>query len=268
VIQENRATPKSNHFDYWRWLKPALQATALMVMGNHSAPRSGSLRDRPQPQANQIPEWLITQGMPAHATETRYYYSKTQWISRFDWIDPTHPKGRNKTLRQCHAKLNGKVKWSKGDSQWLPYRFDEALSVSPFANAQNAQKPLAPSPSFANAQGNQWLLVVEGEGCVETARSLGLAAITWQGSSWTEAEILPPLQRIKDSGFHGIVKFRDNDGEGEDKAKKLQLYGHKVGLNLIVFCEQLRTGNFGRSHAGSGIPILVTEGSAAALMFL
>jgi hypothetical protein len=75
---------------------------------------------------------------------------------------------------------------------------------------------------------------VEGEPCVETARSLGLAAITWQGSSWTEQEILPPLQRLKDSGFHGIVKFRDNDGEGEEKAKKLEGLGSKAGLDVIV----------------------------------
>lgn len=75
---------------------------------------------------------------------------------------------------------------------------------------------------------------MEGEECVETARSLGLVSITWQGSSWTEAEILPPLQRIKDCGFHGIVKFRDNDAEGEDKAEKLEGLGSKAGLEVIV----------------------------------
>ena len=190
--------------------------------------------DRPQPKPNQVPQWLIDQGIPYHANETRYSYSKTQWVIRYDWENPKNPKGHCKTIRQCHLKADGKVKWSKGDSQWLPYRFDEAISVSPFANAQNAQKLLTPSPSFANAPKNQWLLVVEGEECLETARSLGLVAITWQGSSWTEAEILPPLQRLKNSGFLGIVKFRDSDGEGEDKAKKLQLYGHKVGLDVIV----------------------------------
>jgi hypothetical protein len=189
--------------------------------------------DRPQAKPNQVPQWLIDQGIPYHARETRYCYSQSQWVIRYDWVNPKNSKGHCKTIRQCHLKADGKVKWSKGDANWLPYRFEEALEVCSVANAPEIEKAIAP-PSVANAPKNKWVLVVEGENCVEAARSLGLVAITWQGSSWTEGEILPPLQRLKDSGFHGIVKFRDNDGEGEDKAKKLQLYGHKVGLDVIV----------------------------------
>jgi putative DNA primase/helicase len=146
--------------------------------------------DRPLPKAHQIPQWLTAQGVPAIATETRYYYSKTQWVSRFEWPDLNHPKGHDKTIRQGHCKNNGKQKWSKGEGEWLPYRMEEAS---------------------VHAKG-KWLLAVEGEECVETARSLGLAAITWQGSSWGETAIASHLQQLKDEGIVGIVKFRDNDG--------------------------------------------------------
>jgi hypothetical protein len=76
--------------------------------------------DQPKPKANQVPPWLVEKGVPSHATETRYYYSQSQWVSRFDWKDPSHPSCHEKTIRQCHRKPNGKVKWSKGDRSWLP----------------------------------------------------------------------------------------------------------------------------------------------------
>ncbi len=34
--------------------------------------------DCPRPETNTIPEWLQKQGIPASATQTRYWYSKTQ----------------------------------------------------------------------------------------------------------------------------------------------------------------------------------------------
>jgi hypothetical protein len=84
--------------------------------------------DRPKAKPNQVPLWLIEKGVPAHATETKYFYSDSQWVSRFEWTDPHHPKGHDKTIRQCHRKPNGKVKWSKGEQEWLPYRIDEAIA--------------------------------------------------------------------------------------------------------------------------------------------
>ncbi|PSF27080.1 hypothetical protein C7H19_25040 [Aphanothece hegewaldii CCALA 016] len=170
------------------------------------------VNDRPLPKSNQIPQWLIAQGVPVHATETRYFYSKTQWVSRFEWKDTSHPKGHDKTIRQGHNKLNGQPKWSKGEAEWLPYRFEEAVN---------------------NAKG-KWLLAVEGEESVEVARSLGLAAITWQGSSWGESTIAAHLQQLKEKGILGIVKFRDNDAEGKEKAKKLTLAGQKADLPIII----------------------------------
>jgi putative DNA primase/helicase len=110
--------------------------------------------NQPKPKTNQVPLWLLEKGIPAHATETCYHYSSTQWVSRFDWKDPNHPKGHDKTIRQCHRKPNGKVKWSKGDSSWLPYRMDDAIAFGK----------------------DKWVLGLEGEACVEAARSMGLVA--------------------------------------------------------------------------------------------
>jgi putative DNA primase/helicase len=137
----------------WKYLKDAIDGRAIFVIENakrsnrvHKSKPSASVKqtvnhqnltlaklptiptDRPLPKSNPVPQWLVSQGVPASATETRYHYSKTQWVSRFEWLDPNHPKGHDKTIRQGHYKRNGQPKWSKGDGEWLPYRFDEAIT--------------------------------------------------------------------------------------------------------------------------------------------
>jgi hypothetical protein len=168
--------------------------------------------DQPKPKANQVPPWLLEKGIPAHATETRYYYSPTQWVSRFDWKDPSHPKGHNKTLRQCHRKPNGKVKWSKGENEWLPYRIDEAIAHGK----------------------DRWVLGLEGETCVEAARSLGLVAITWQGSSWSAEELTAGLTKLKDSEVKGLVFLPDNDEAGRKKAESVLKAAEAIDFPVLV----------------------------------
>lgn len=168
--------------------------------------------DQPKPKPNQVPNWLIEKGVPIHATETRYYYSQNQWVSRFDWKDPNHPKGHDKTIRQCHRKPNGKVKWSKGDLEWLPYRIDDA---------------------FALGKG-KWVLGLEGETCVEAARSLGLIAITWQGSSWSTEELTAGLTKLKEAGVAGLVFLPDNDEPGRKKASDVVAAGESVRFPILV----------------------------------
>jgi hypothetical protein len=168
--------------------------------------------DQPKPKANQVPPWLVEKGVPAHATETRYYYSQSQWVSRFDWKDPNHSKGHDKTIRQCHRKPNGKVKWSKGDSSWLPYRMDDAIAFGK----------------------DKWVLGLEGEACVEAARSLGLVAITWQGSSWSTEELTAGLTKLKNAGVKGLVYLPDNDEPGRAKADSVVSAGELVQFPVLV----------------------------------
>jgi putative DNA primase/helicase len=163
----------------------------------------------PQAESNTIPEWLKSQGVPPQATQTRYWYSKTQWVSRFEW---TTPEGKEKTIRQGHIKSNGLREWKKGSKDWRAYRLSEAI---------------------AHCRG-KWVLSVEGEGCVETARALGYSAVTWQGSNWNEKAIAPDLIKLIASGAAGLIYFPDHDEAGEKKAELVKLACQSVNLPCLI----------------------------------
>ena len=84
--------------------------------------------DIPQAVESEIPRWLVKQGVPASATETKYWYSENQWVSRFGWIDETKEKGTDKTFRQAHLLPDGKTKWNKGSQRWSAYKLSEAIA--------------------------------------------------------------------------------------------------------------------------------------------
>ncbi len=153
--------------------------------------------DCPQAETNTIPEWLVKQGVPASAEETRYWYSKTQWVSRFEW---STKEGKSKTIRQGHIKSNGLIQWKKGGFDWRAYKLSEVVKYCQ----------------------DKWVLSLEGEGCVETARALALCGITWQGSNWKEKAIVSDLTKLKQSGAAGLVYFPDRDRAGEKKAELVQ----------------------------------------------
>ncbi len=155
-----------------------------------------------------IPAWATEKyGIPQECEgEIIYEYSTTQWVSRYEWSDPTHPKGRKKHPHPKHLDNKGKGQWNKGKSQWQAYRIEEAI-----ANCQD-----------------KWILALEGENCVEAARTLQLAAITWQGGSWTEEEIEIALKKLKNNGALGLIVPRDNDQAGIKK-----------GLLILEVCSQL-----------------------------
>ncbi|MDJ0596730.1 MAG: hypothetical protein QNJ72_43345 [Pleurocapsa sp. MO_226.B13] len=66
---------------------------------------------------------------------------------------------------------------------------------------------------------DKWVLGLEGEGCVETARRIALSAITWQGSNWKEKAIGSDLTKLINAGAAGLVYFPDRDEAGEKKAE-------------------------------------------------
>src|SRR4028119_1437796 len=69
------------------------------------------------------------QGVPHNAAQITYSYSPTQKVLRFEWLDPTHPKRRDKTYRQVHINPNGKEVWSKGDARWPAYLINEIVEL-------------------------------------------------------------------------------------------------------------------------------------------
>ena len=153
--------------------------------------------EAPVPEQKPIPAWLVKQGIPPEAKETRYWYSKTQWVSRFEWLTP---EGKEKTIRQGHVKSNGLIQWAKGSKGWCAYKLREAV--------QNCT--------------DKWVLGVEGEGCVESARVIALSAITWQGSNWDKKNISSDLIKLKESGAKGLVYFPDHDETGKKKAELVE----------------------------------------------
>lgn len=118
--------------------------------------------------------------------ETWYDYGNSCRVHRYYEDDEKF------TIPYCNGSRG------KGDRMWLPYRSNEI--------------------AFAR---DRWLLVVEGEKCVEYARSLGLVAITWQGSSWTPPNFMMTIIMLRSAGVRGIVYWPDYDIPGFKKAEKL-----------------------------------------------
>ena len=168
--------------------------------------------DLPNINQSTIPDWLVKQGVPATATETKYWYSSTQWVSRLDWVDESKPKGKDKTFRQGHILASGKTKWTKGKQRWKAYRLDEAIDLCQ----------------------DRWIIGVEGEKCVEALRGIGLTAITWQGSNWNQADMEIDLAELKKAGAVGLAYFPDNDAAGINKATAVKLAAMKVGLEVVI----------------------------------
>ena len=166
--------------------------------------------DAPTLLTTSIPDWLVKQGVPATATQTRYWYSKTQWVSRFEW---TNADGTlEKTIRQGHIKSNGLVEWKKGSKEWRAYKLSEATKYC----------------------ADKWVLGVEGEGCVESARTRAIAAITWQGSNWEISRIVKDLTKLIGAGAAGLAYFPDNDETGAKKAKLIESACDRVGLSCLI----------------------------------
>ena len=201
--------------------------------------------DLPQAESKEIPQWQQKQGIPATATQTRYWYSKTQWVSRFEWttstrrqraegrgqkdfdqhltadsqiidcgeeFEPRTKKVKQKTIRQGHIKSNGLVEWKKGSKDWRAYRLSEAVKHC----------------------AGKWVLAVEGEGCVETARAIALCAITWQGSNWKVSRIVKDLTILIEAQAAGLVYVPDRDSAGEKKAEVVLSACQEVDLPCLI----------------------------------
>ena len=169
-------------------------------------------QDRAETNQSSIADWLQKQGVPATATETKYWYSSRAWVSRFDWEDESKPKGRDKTFRQGHILASGKIKWNKGKQRWKAYKLDEAISLCT----------------------DKWIIGVEGEKCVQALRGIGLSAITWQGSNWNQKDMAADLTQLKEAGAVGLAYLPDNDAAGMNKAQAVQLAAMKVGLSVVI----------------------------------
>lgn len=106
-----------------------------------------------------------------------------------------------KGIRPQHFK-DGRMTNGKGNRpwEWQAYRIDEALQ---------------------HCKG-KWVLVVEGEKCVEVARQHQIVAITWQGGSWTDEDMTMTFTQLKKAKAEGVIFFPDHDEAGYSKASRFE----------------------------------------------
>jgi putative DNA primase/helicase len=180
--------------------------------------------DCPQPHT----PTFMPDGVPSHATQVTYEYGEGKRIDRYEWEDPESPKGRSKTHRQSHVNSKGEVIWQKGDAPWKMYRSSEIVNTFISAMAEGGL-------SEGKAIG---ILVLEGEANVELARSIGLAAITWQGSCWSDSDIDVGLADFASfqtpNSIPVVVQMRDNDAEGIKKAETVRSGCAKRGIPYVL----------------------------------
>jgi len=76
---------------------------------------------------------------------------------------------------------------------------------------------------------------MEGEPNVDLARSFGIAALTMQGSNWSDVEIEIMLEALRATGKNVVLaKLRDNDDEGIRKGQKIWLVAQHIQFPCAV----------------------------------
>jgi putative DNA primase/helicase len=185
-------------------------------------PLGAKLLRLPAPGQSPQPEQLAEDApkrVPRNAVQTTYEYSPTQKVVRYEWPDETNPKGHSKTYSQFHIDPDGKKVWTKGDARWPAYRIDEVIEV--LKTVPDDEPVVIP--------------VLEGEKNVEIARRIRLAAVTLQGSNWSDPETQRMLEALRATGKNvSIAKLRDNDDRGIEKSQSVSLVARHIQFPCLV----------------------------------
>jgi len=157
--------------------------------------------------------------VPHNAVQITYEYSPTQNVVRYQWSDTTKPKGRDKTFSQFHIDPDGKKVWTKGDAPWPAYRIDEVVEL--LKTIPDSQPVVIP--------------MLEGENNVEIARRIRLAALSLQGSNWSDREIQKMLEALRATGKNvSIAVIGDNDETGIKKGKSVWLVARHLKFPCLI----------------------------------
>jgi putative DNA primase/helicase len=185
-------------------------------------PLGATLLRLPEPGQSPQPEPLAKDApkrVPNNAVQTTYEYSPTQKVVRYEWPDETNSKGHSKTYSQFHIDPDGKKVWTKGDARWPAYRIDEVIEV--LKTVPDEEPVVIP--------------VLEGEHNVEIARRIRLAALTLQGSNWSDPEIQRMLEALRATGKNvSIAKLRDNDDRGLEKGQSVSLVARHTQFPCLI----------------------------------
>ena len=185
-------------------------------------PSGTKLLRLPEPGESPQPEQLAKDApkrVPRNALQTTYEYSPTQSVVRYQWPDATNPKGYDKTFSQFHIDPDGKKVWTKGDARWPAYRLDEVIEI---LKTVSNDDPIG-------------VAMLEGEGNVELARSIRLAALTLQGSNWSDPETQKMLETLWATGKNiSLIIIRDNDDTGIKKGAGIGLVARHIQFPCLV----------------------------------
>jgi putative DNA primase/helicase len=185
-------------------------------------PLGAKLLRLPAPGQSPQPEQLAKDApkrIRRDAVQITYEYSPNQGVVRYQWPDATNPKGYDKTFSQFHIDPDGKKVWTKGDARWPAYRIDEVIEV--LKTVPDAEPIVIP--------------ILEGEHNVEIARRIRLAAITLQGSNWSDPEIQKMLEALRATGKNvSTAVIHDNDDTGIKKGKGIGLVARHIQFPCLV----------------------------------
>src|SRR4028118_850636 len=157
--------------------------------------------------------------VPRNAVQITYEYTPTQKVVRYEWPDETNPKGHSKTYSQFHIDPDGKKVWTKGDARWPAYRIDEVVEL--LKTIPDSEPVVIP--------------MLEGENNVEIARGIRLAALTVQGSNWSDLEIQKMLEALRATGKNvSIAVIGDNDDTGIKKGKSVWLVARHLKFPCLI----------------------------------
>jgi len=185
-------------------------------------PLGAKLLRLPAPGQSPQPEQLAKDApkrVPYNAVQITYEYTPTQNVVRYQWPDATKPKGRDKTFSQFHIDPDGKKVWTKGDAPWPAYRIDEVVEL--LKTIPDSEPVVIP--------------MLEGENNVEIARDIRLAALTLQGSNWSDPEIQKMLEALRGTGKNvSIAVIGDNDETGIKKGKSVWLVARHLQFPCLI----------------------------------
>jgi putative DNA primase/helicase len=185
-------------------------------------PLDAKLLRLPAPGQSPQPEQLAKDApkrIRRDAVQVTYEYSPTQAVVRYQWQDETNPKGRDKTFSQFHIDADGKKVWTKGDAPWPAYQIDEVVEI--LKTIPDSEPVVIP--------------MLEGENNVEIARGIRLAALTLQGSNWSDPEIQKMLEALRGTGKNvSIAIIGDNDKTGIKKGKSVWLVARHLQFPCLI----------------------------------
>jgi len=185
-------------------------------------PLDAQLLRLPAPGQSPQPEQLAKDApkrIRRDAVQITYEYSPTQGVVRYQWPDATNPKGRDKTFSQFHIDADGKKVWTKGDAPWPAYRIGEVIEL--LKTVPDSEPVVIP--------------ILEGEDNVEIARGIRLAALTLQGSNWSDPEIQKMLEALRATGKNvSIAVIGDNDETGIKKGKAVWLVARHLQFPCLI----------------------------------